>query len=89
MAKAVLIVVCPFLVFRRDCAASFTPRQLLKGDGLHKNDRRCDLFGVGPEALSGGGEVQPIRLFNCLAVESQFVSIRNAARHHQRVPNIP
>jgi hypothetical protein len=32
---------------------SFTPRQLQKGDGLHKNGRLRDLFGVPEEALSG------------------------------------
>jgi hypothetical protein len=51
--KAVLIVVHPFLGAAQDCAASFNPRQLLKGDALHKNDLLGDLFGVADEALSG------------------------------------
>jgi len=60
VAKAVLIVVSPFLVLRKDCATSFTPRQLLKGDGLHKYGRLCDLFGVASNAL-WGSKVQVVR----------------------------
>jgi hypothetical protein len=52
-AKAVFIFVCPFVSLAQDCAASFTPRQLQKGDGLRKNGRLRDLFGVAKEALSG------------------------------------
>jgi hypothetical protein len=53
VAKAVLIVVSPFLVLRKNCATSLAPRQLLKGDQLHKYGRLCDLFGVAAEVLSG------------------------------------
>ena len=44
---------CPFVNLAQDCAASFAPRQLLKGDGLRKNGRLSDLFGVAEEALLG------------------------------------
>jgi len=56
-AKAVLIVVGPFVVLARDYAGDFTLRKLLKGDGLHKNDRAGDLFGVAAEALSRSRKV--------------------------------
>src|SRR4030095_14465240 len=52
-AKAVFIFVCPFVSLAQECAVSFTPRQLQKGDWLRKNGRLRDLFGVAEEALSG------------------------------------
>ena len=80
VAKAVLIVVSPFLVLRMDCATSLAPRQLLKGDGLHKYGRLCDLFGVAAEVLSGAVRWRWSDELNCRGVESQFASIRSAAR---------
>ena len=80
VAKAVLIVVSPFLVLRKDCATSLAPRQLLKGDGLHKYGRLCDLFGVAAEVLSGAVRWRWSDELNCRRVESQFASIRSAAR---------
>jgi hypothetical protein len=59
----VLIFVCPFISLAEDCAASFVPRQLLKGGGLHKNGRLSDLFGVAEEALSGTELVRHLRYF--------------------------
>lgn len=53
LAKAVLIVVCPFVILAQDCPANFNPRQLLKGDRLHKNDKPGALFGVAEETLLG------------------------------------
>ena len=61
-AKAVLIVVGPFVVLARDYAGDFTLRKLLKGDGLHKNDRAGDLFGVAADALSRGSKEQRVAL---------------------------
>src|SRR4029453_13049668 len=52
-AKAIFIFVCPFVTLAQDCAVSFNPRQLQKGDGLCKNGRLRDLFGVAEGALSG------------------------------------
>ena len=49
----VFIFVRPFVRLAQDCAVSFTPRQLLKGDGLRKNGGLSDLFRVAEEALSG------------------------------------
>jgi hypothetical protein len=46
---------------RSDCAVSFTPRQLQKGEGLRKNGRLRDLFGVAEEALSGQELLQTLR----------------------------
>ena len=43
----------PFVSLAQDCAVDFTPRQLQKGDGLRKNGRLRDLFGVAEETLSG------------------------------------
>ena len=57
-AKAVLIVVGPFVGLAWDYAGDFTRHKLLKGDGLHKNDRAGDLFGVAAEALSRTSKVQ-------------------------------
>src|SRR4030095_7021109 len=53
VAKAVLIVVWSFPGVAQDCAASFTPGQPLKCDGLDKYGRLWDLFGVTAEVLSG------------------------------------
>ena len=73
-AKAVLIVVGPFVGLGRDYAGDFTLRKLLKGDGLHKNDRADDLFGVAAEALSrgsgGGSEFLILRAPNLYALPS-------------------
>lgn len=49
----VFIFVRPFVRLAQDCAVSFTPRQLQKGDGLRKNGRLRDLFRVAEGALSG------------------------------------
>ena len=57
-AKAVLIVVGPFVSLAWDYAGDFTTRKLLKGDGLHKNDRPGDLFGVAAEALLRSSKAQ-------------------------------
>ena len=57
-AKAVLIVVGPFVGLARDYAGDFTLRKLLKGDGLHKNDMAGGLFGVAAEALSRSSKEQ-------------------------------
>ena len=80
VAKAVLIVVSPFLVLRKNCATSLAPRQLLKGDQLHKYGRLCDLFGVAAGVLSGAVRWRWSDELNCLGVESHFASIRSAAR---------
>jgi hypothetical protein len=77
VAKAVLIVVSPFLVLRKDCATSLTPRQLLKGDELNKYGRLSDLFGVAAEVLSGAVRWRWSDELNCREVESQFASIRS------------
>jgi hypothetical protein len=57
-AKAVLIVVGPFVGLARDYAGDSTLRKLLKGDGFYKNDRAGDLFGVAAEALSRSSKVR-------------------------------
>ena len=73
-AKAVLIVVGPFVGLARDYAGDFTPCKLLKGDGLRKKDRVGDLFGVAAEALSrgsgGGSEFFILRAPNLYALPS-------------------
>lgn len=53
LAKDVIILGLSFRNVAQDCAPSFSRRQLLKGDGLHKNGRLDALFGVAAEALSG------------------------------------
>ena len=51
--KAALIFDQPLTSVAHDCAASFNPHQLLKGVGLHKNERPMALFGVTAETLLG------------------------------------
>ena len=81
VAKAVLIVVSPFLVLRKDCETSLAPCQLLKGDGLHKYGRLGDLFGVAAEVLSGAVRWRWSDELNCLGgrISLRFYPERRAS----------
>ncbi len=58
------------MLVAEDCAANRTPGQLLKGDGLHKNDRPGDLFGVTAEALLGREDSGAILVFGVPNLDS-------------------
>ena len=84
-AKAVFIVVWSFPVVAQNCAASFTPDQLLKCDGLHKYGRLWDLFGVTAEVLSG--TVSASGQMRLIVVRSNLNSLPSGtARVHRPTP---